>query len=684
MKRGTTMVLKRLFVTALSALGLGAMVIGPAFADDPPGTEGIPAPNVFNGVVACGGGTLPPSITMTRSMGMTQSILDAVFDFAPGGYVEITSSTAGGSINDHADINNAAADAMGNARTPDFHAWSNALAPCASDPVGNGFARAVLLYNQVVAAEAALPAPGAPQNPTLTAAYNNAVAAFEEYSGTSLSDGTIGSVYDAIYAERATLATVTTAITAYNAHVAAGGAYATAWGTYNTVDVTNMTATLYGTNGVAGFEEISGAGILTANGGFNAAGVLQTTGMASGTTTTLGGVITQLNTEQTALDTAQDNLDTAIRTNASQSLIGELTEAVRRWTARRNHVSSELSRLLGIARIDTANDATHGAFIRGFDAAESTRSVLEATVRSSATALEMARNTVNDKLGDAGDYLQQLVTLRQWEYDQASAADQNNPRSTVNTNLAQAMAQQAAYTGLVANPDSPAGKLLDALLEPDTLANGNANPADDDGLALVSAIAEVDGKIADINALTGPGGEVTMNTENIATNTANIATNTANIATNTADIATNKANIATNTADIATNKANIATNAGKIEMNASEIMRVEGRVDSNWDAIAQNQMDIGSNRSMINDNRNMIGDLSDSLEVVRAGVAASMALAGMPAINGRGVSIGIGSYDGESAFAVGFQIQGEMASFKVGVTSAGGETGASAGVGFQF
>ena len=61
----------------------------------------------------------------------------------------------------------------------------------------------------------------------------------------------------------------------------------------------------------------------------------------------------------------------------------------------------------------------------------------------------------------------------------------------------------------------------------------------------------------------------------------------------------------------------------------------------------------------------MIGELSESLEVVRAGVAASMALAGMPAINGRGISIGVGSFDGESAFAVGFQIQGEMASFKV-------------------
>ena len=44
------------------------------------------------------------------------------------------------------------------------------------------------------------------------------------------------------------------------------------------------------------------------------------------------------------------------------------------------------------------------------------------------------------------------------------------------------------------------------------------------------------------------------------------------------------------------------------------------------------------------------------------------------AINGRGIAIGVGSYDGESAFAVGFQIQGEQASFKVGVKSSGGET----------
>ena len=125
-------------------------------------------------------------------------------------------------------------------------------------------------------------------------------------------------------------------------------------------------------------------------------------------------------------------------------------------------------------------------------------------------------------------------------------------------------------------------------------------------------------------------------------------------------------------------------------ISAEEMARMEadtalgGRISSNADAIASNMNSIGQNRSMINDNRNMIGELSDDLDVVRAGVAASMALAGMPAINGRGIAIGVGSYDGESAFAVGFQIQGEQASFKIGVTSSGGETGASAGVGFNF
>ena len=39
------MVLKRLILTALSALGLGALAAGPAFADE----DDIPAPNLYDG-----------------------------------------------------------------------------------------------------------------------------------------------------------------------------------------------------------------------------------------------------------------------------------------------------------------------------------------------------------------------------------------------------------------------------------------------------------------------------------------------------------------------------------------------------------------------------------------------------------------------------------------------------------
>ena len=180
---------------------------------------------------------------------------------------------------------------------------------------------------------------------------------------------------------------------------------------------------------------------------------------------------------------------------------------------------------------------------------------------------------------------------------------------------------------------------------------------------------------------TALGGRIDTNVEMIGTNVTNIATNaTAIMAEQTARTEADMmlgGRIDTNADDIMMNAGNIMANEMSIGVNASGI-------STNADGIAANMNAIGANAASIADNRNMIGELSDDLSVVRAGVAASMALAGMPAINGRGISIGVGSFDGESAFAVGFQIQGEMASFKVGVTSGGGATGASAGVGFQF
>ena len=178
--------------------------------------------------------------------------------------------------------------------------------------------------------------------------------------------------------------------------------------------------------------------------------------------------------------------------------------------------------------------------------------------------------------------------------------------------------------------------------------------------------------------------DIAANTMAIESNDMDIAANTMAIESNDMDIAMNAEDIMTNAGNIADNAGNIMTNAGNIMSNEMSIGANAGNISSNADNIASNMNSIGQNTGMINDNRNMIGELSDDLDVVRAGVAASMALAGMPAINGRGISIGVGSFDGESAFAVGFQIQGEQASFKVGVTSSGGATGASAGVGFNF
>ena len=300
----------------------------------------------------------------------------------------------------------------------------------------------------------------------------------------------------------------------------------------------------------------------------------------------------------------------------------------------------------------------------------------EEELRTTAAAREAATNGVLNAFGNPGTFYSQLISQIN-----ASIADPDSSARQVTAArkaLDEAQAELDTYNELVGGGDSPAAALLNELFKVDG----------DDGGALVEAIADTYGAAnsakttaehvaASVAGLTGEGGAV-------AVNTANIATNTTNIATNTADIATNRTMIGENRGMIVTNATNIAANTESIGMNSGRITAAEGVIGMNTMSIADNAGRIGSNAAGIMDNRNMIGELSDSLEVVRAGVAASMALAGMPAINGRGISIGVGSFDGESAFAVGFQIQGEMASFKVGLTSGGGATGAAAGVGFQF
>ena len=358
------------------------------------------------------------------------------------------------------------------------------------------------------------------------------------------------------------------------------------------------------------------------------------------------------------------------------------------------------------------------------------RFTAEQTLRASVAAREAATANVQRAFNSPQSFYEQLVARRtalKAAADRAVAnasADGGTPtdaQTKAATDAAKALEDaqkaQADFDALFDNDDDPTVALINELIK----------TGGDDGQALVDAISATydtaagaaDAAREVVNELTGEGGAVATNTADIAANKTAIGENADGIAaldgrvtqneddiasnkmmigenrgmimTNTENIAENASNIMTNTTMIGENRGMIETNAGDIMTNAGHIMENRGMIEtntagvsSNADAIAANMNSIGQNQSAIGRNSEMITGLQDQMEVVRAGVAASMALAGMPAINGRGISIGVGSFDGESAFAVGFQIQSDMASFKVGVTSAGGETGASAGVGFQF
>ena len=215
-----------------------------------------------------------------------------------------------------------------------------------------------------------------------------------------------------------------------------------------------------------------------------------------------------------------------------------------------------------------------------------------------------------------------------------------------------------------------------------------------------------------VTAIATNATDIATNATDIATNVTAIATNATDIATNATDIATNATDIATNVTAIATNVTGIMANAGNIMTNATNIMTNEAAITTNASDIITNAGHIAMNNTYMMANRGMIeGNASDimavrgmaqtnaagistnaanihrnseSIDMLRAGVAASMALAGMPEIGDRGVSVGAGSYDGESALAVGVHFSGENSRFKLGVTSADGETGVSLGAGWSF
>ncbi len=426
--------------------------------------------------------------------------------------------------------------------------------------------------------------------------------------------------------------------------------------------------------------------------------------------------------------------DTREATGGTSPLQLAYDEAARRANVEANYYNEVYTAMLSDDTVQTSADLTDDAATTDVDESMTTiaarnaiyntannkRFTAEQDLRSKAAAREAATANVAAQFSNPTSFYSQLVARRQAEKvtadrNVAKASEDGGTASkaltdaaaTAQKNLDNANKDNDAVQAQFANEDDPTLALVQELLKNDG----------DDGQALVDAIGATYDKAAGaaaeaqdavdeaIEGLTGEGGAIDMNTQrsmenaesigeldgrvtqnedDIASHSTMIMTNSENIAANAEGIMTNAGHIMENRGMIETNAADIVTNAGHIMENRGMIETNAAGISSNADAIAANMNSIGQNSSAISDNRNMIGELIEDLDVVRAGVAASMALAGMPAINGRGISIGVGSFDGESAFAVGFQIQGEMASFKVGVTSASGATGASAGVGFQF
>ena len=357
--------------------------------------------------------------------------------------------------------------------------------------------------------------------------------------------------------------------------------------------------------------------------------------------------------------------------------------------------------------------------------ASNKRMAAEADLRDKAAKREAATRNVIGAFQNPGAFQEQLVARREALKAQADrrVAESSSP-SPVLTGLAEeaalalneAQEALAAYRNLVGDPedpDNPVAGLIGTLLKTDG----------DDGRAVVDAIARTYEKtvgngdaIAALTADTGNGdgqdgpvtanarrlesldGRVTKNEEGIgalreqadintgmiATNAGNISTNASNIAVNASGIAVNASGIAVNASGIVDNRSHISRNAATLAEHGAFIGRNAGNIAANRGRIGANAAAITMNSGLIDANRQMIGELGSDLDIVRAGVAASIALSRMPSVEGGGVSFGAGTYAGEMAYAVGFQVQRGFGTFDIGLTSSGGEIGAGVGVGLKI
>lgn len=324
------------------------------------------------------------------------------------------------------------------------------------------------------------------------------------------------------------------------------------------------------------------------------------------------------------------------------------------------------------------------------DATTPTMAQTEAAA-AAATALEEAQTAVANYQAIAGEPDGPVANL----IDTLLAADGDDGQALVDalsqTNRA-TVENAESIEALTADVDD--GAEADGPVTANRKAIEDLTADTDDGAEADGAITANRKAIEDLTADTDDGAEadgpITANRKAIAKNSGRIDTLEQGVDSNTEMIQTNAGLISVNAGNVATNAGNIMTNASFISQNAAHIAHNGARIDVNAFNIAQNgeriglnTAAIGLNSGMIAENRNMIGELGGQLDAMRGGIAASIAMSRMPAIDG-GISFGAGMYGGESAFAVGFALERNRTTFDIGLTSSGGEVGAGLGVGVKL
>ena len=787
------MVLKRILATALGAMGLGALAAGPAAFAQTPGEGNIPAPNLFDGQIACSMNVpmLPDTLVGTNDDGDAIGITARIMDGTP-----IVDTDEDG-VPDGAD-----ADSLGGIAyvVPATHSncgvgMVQAMVPDPNDPdqmipavdddnnpiyvsvegdvakdVGEGYTATLEAFMRANEADAAVKTaqdaldalledetPDSGQTTQITAARE----ALAEAEGKQMTAHTelyatgAGPIYRLGIAEWRAKGMVESAVRAWNeavTKVTEAGSAAQLGNLesqgYVALNDTTQIDGLVDANGnvnLANLRTYANAeggntstqaddGTITGTSNFDAAGNLLIP-MSDSDTTTDGVQLGPTMAAESYTD-AKARLDSVTETvkalkelqseNQNALLQGVIDEGVRRAEEELKHYQAQFDALVADDAILNPTDPEDDQYsladrYSAYTSAVTARDNAGVELETAVQAREMATAAVIEAFTDPTSFYQQLVDRRTFLKSEKDAEvmrlagltgdDAPTEAETMAATEAAMKAQealtaaemaQASFQDLVAD-DSPVKDLVETLLE-----NGG-----DDGQALVDAISGAyDVASNAVDDLLGEGGQVaqnmtdiadnqtmladhetriTQNTEDIAENRTMIGENRDMITTNAGNIAANRTDIDMNTANIAANRTDIDSNTGRITQNESDIMTNAGNIAgnremimTNMEGIEHNHTDIMGNRAMISSNEMSIMRNMEDIQTLKSGVAASMALAGMPEMGARGVSVGAGSYGGETALAVGVHFSGENARFKIGVTSSGGETGASLGAGWSF